>query len=273
MANTRLYIPGATLGNQGFQRFTYAPNHLSWKNQHFCVLHALRRDLSLVLARTVPPLAGKLKRPLVAADLGCGNQPYRFLVKRYAMQYIAIDLENNPLADISMDPVSAHVPLPSNTVDVILSTQVLEHVESPTHYLREARRLCSSHGILILSTHGIWKYHPKPADYWRWTASGLNKLLAETGWLVLDVHGVLGPLATALQLLQDTVAPAIPSSLRPLFTTPMQRVLCLADLFDPSFGKGPDNAAVLVAVAAKDDSSPCRGAAGDGAAAGANIGM
>ncbi|MBE3571232.1 MAG: class I SAM-dependent methyltransferase [Bacillales bacterium] len=108
-------------------------------------------------------------------DFGCGNKPYKPLFQNKCHTYVGVDIEGNPDADLIIE--NGRLPVENDSFDCVLSTQVLEYVEDPVLYLNEACRVLKSDGTLILSTHGLWQYHPDPTDYWRWTIDGLKKLL------------------------------------------------------------------------------------------------
>ncbi len=57
-------------------------------------------------------------------------------------------------------------------------------------------------GALVLSTHGVWLYHPHPEDHRRWTREGLVGDIQANGFIVDGCRPVLGPLAwtTVLRL-------------------------------------------------------------------------
>ncbi len=154
-------------------------------------------------------------------DFGCGNMPYRPLFVEHVSTYVGCDLPGNDDADLVME-VPGHVPLESGSVDVVLSSQVLEHVEDPAAYLHEAWRILRTGGRLILSTHGVWRYHPDPTDYQRWTCDGLRRDVTRAGFRITRWAGIMGPEATALQLWQDAVLPRVPKRLRSLFIRFMQ---------------------------------------------------
>jgi SAM-dependent methyltransferase len=116
-------------------------------------------------------------------DLGCGSSPYRALFSR-AASYARADIAGTPELDFTMDAETERVDAADGSFDVVVSSQVLEHVESPRLYLAEACRLLRSGGHLLLSTHGSYQDHPGPTDYWRWTRDGLEKELSGAGFAV-----------------------------------------------------------------------------------------
>jgi SAM-dependent methyltransferase len=166
--------------------------------------------------------------------------------------YTGCDFPGNELADQPIDEAD-HLPFASETVDVVLSTQVLEHVANPARYLREAHRVLGRDGLLILSTHGTWRYHPDPTDFWRWTAEGLKRQIETEGFQIERLRGVMGPAATALQLWQDAVSPRVHPRLRRLFQRFMQFLIRRADLRCPTEVRDAD-ACVYVVVARKLES-------------------
>ena len=121
--------------------------------------------------------------PLKLVDFGCGDMPYKPLFKQFIREYIGLDIESNKLADININKEGS-IPIENDSVDLVLSTQVLEHVENPSEYLSESFRILKNGGRMILSTHGYWIYHPTPNDYWRWTSSGLKKIIENSGFII-----------------------------------------------------------------------------------------
>jgi len=135
----------------------------------------------------------------LAIDYGCGSRPYDSLLKQSAKKVIGADLPGNPMADEIILP-DGRIPLPNACADLVVSFQVLEHVPNPQKYLEEAHRLLRPGGRLILSTHGIWPYHPHPKDFFRWTHEGLSFELERTGFFVEKIRPVLSGFRAVLQL-------------------------------------------------------------------------
>lgn len=138
------------------------------------------------------------KKEGMLIDYGCGSSPYKKLFLPIIDRYIAVDIDENKDADIIVEK-NKTIPLKNESAKILLSTQVLEHVADVDFYLGESRRLLEKKGLLILSTHGIWPYHPYPSDYHRWTRKGLEKTLQNEGFKVLEVFPILGPFASVTQ--------------------------------------------------------------------------
>lgn len=165
---------------------------------------------------------------LLLVDFGCGDMPYRSVIEPMVGKYLGVDLEMNPKAEHHID-FDSKTALPDNYADIILSNQVLEHVDTPSGYLQEAFRILKPGGTIILTTHGYWFYHPTPNDYWRWTSAGLRKTVEAEGFKITSFHGIMGLAASGLQLLQDAFCNKLPKSLRPPIALVMQTLILLFD--------------------------------------------
>jgi SAM-dependent methyltransferase len=146
-------------------------------------------------------------------DFGCGNKPYEPIFRKKFPLYIGADLEGNEAADLLIDS-EGRIECADNNFDCVLSSQVLEHVTSPQNYLSEAWRVLRPGGSLVISTHGIWPYHPDPTDFWRWTGDGLQAEIRKAGFEIADIQSVMGLETAALQLWQDSTFERLPSIAR-----------------------------------------------------------
>jgi SAM-dependent methyltransferase len=118
-------------------------------------------------------------------DYGCGGSPYRSLFPNatyHRADYISLEgLDFQISEDASLPAVQ------DCTYDMLLSTQVLEHVRKPEKYLSEAIRVLKPGGALVLSTHGVFYDHACPYDFRRWTADGLDLILREEGFSSIKI--------------------------------------------------------------------------------------
>ena len=129
-------------------------------------------------------------------DFGAGNSPYQRAFTRRGLRYVAADIDGP--APVQFVPGET-LPVPSGGMGAVVSFQVLEHVWDLDWYLGECHRVLHPDGRLLLSTHGVWLYHPHPTDFRRWTRDGLERELTSRGFEVLDVYPMVGPLAWTTQ--------------------------------------------------------------------------
>ena len=110
--------------------------------------------------------------------------------------YHRADLAGQSKVDFEYGP-DARLPEKVGGYDLVLSTQVLEHVEDPVGYLNECHRVLVPGGRLLLTTHGLFEDHGCPYDYWRWTVYGLAKMIEQAGFDISEVKKITtGPRAT-----------------------------------------------------------------------------
>jgi SAM-dependent methyltransferase len=196
-------------------------------------------------------MAGDLALPPAGRvlDYGCAEQPYRYFFAP-DVEYVGADLPGNPDAALTLNP-DGTVPAADASFDAILSTQVLEHVADPGLYLSECHRLLRPGGRLLLSTHGIFMYHPDPVDLWRWTGAGLRQAVEQAGFTVIRFEGIIGLAATGLQLLQDAISFRLSPRRVPWLALVMQRLVAFADRFETLESLG-HNAQVFALIAVRD---------------------
>jgi SAM-dependent methyltransferase len=124
-------------------------------------------------------------------DAGCGTKPYLPFVAPYAAMYRGLDMAPGEYVD-DVGAVET-LPYPDESFDLVLCTQVFEHLADPDAATREIHRVLRPDGVALVSTHGVFLYHPDPVDtdkdYWRWTHSGLRKLFSDNApWRALEIH-------------------------------------------------------------------------------------
>ncbi len=152
----------------------------------------LARALRLAFAELGPG-------PLDVVDVGCGTKPYLPWLRSCAGSYLGVDAYPGPYVD-RVSPAERLDFLAAGSVDLVLSTQTLEHVESPARVVAEARRVLRPGGVALLSTHGVFPFHGQPQDFWRWTHLGLKRLFEEAGFESVEVRPTDGIASAVLGL-------------------------------------------------------------------------
>lgn len=131
----------------------------------------VRRRCRLTRARV--PLAGK-----TILDFGCGNGAQTVELLTAGCSIVAVDIDRGDLERLSLFikereienilPVQYEgttLPIADNSVDVVVSYEVLEHVRSESHALNEIHRVLKAGGELVMSVpNKAWVFETHGAD-------------------------------------------------------------------------------------------------------------
>ncbi len=117
--------------------------------------------------------------------------------KRAGATYLGADFGEDAAVAISPD---GRLAARDASADVVLSVQVLEHVRDLDAYFAEIARVLKPSGVLLLSTHGTWLYHPHPEDHRRWTRTGLVTDIEARAFDVKEIEAIVGPLGTTTMI-------------------------------------------------------------------------
>ncbi|HEX9608932.1 MAG TPA: methyltransferase domain-containing protein [Candidatus Paceibacterota bacterium] len=145
-----------------------------------------RKNLELFLARHATE-----KRVL---DIGAGGSSYH----RFFPNRVAIDVDPARKPDVVAD---AHeLPFEDNEFEIVLCTEVLEHLKEPRVAIGEMNRVLKRGGTLILTTRFVYPIHDAPNDFWRFTKYGLRELFKE--WDIIELKAETRMFSTIGVLLQ-----------------------------------------------------------------------
>ena len=134
----------------------------------------------ILLRSQIADLASNLNLGFVL-DVGGGDgSRYRNLLNYSAFQ--SLDIDSNTWPDILAS--ASEIPLETDSVDTIFSSQMLEHVVDPVACLIEISRVLKPGGLLILTVPFLNEMHSEPVDFWRFTKFGIENLLEKTGFQI-----------------------------------------------------------------------------------------
>ena len=119
-------------------------------------------------------------------DVGCGEKPFETQYNDIANFCLGIDVPTSAHSHSKIDvfATATAVPFRDSTFNIILCTEVLEHVSEPGTSLDEFYRALVPGGKLILTTPFMVPEHEAPYDYFRYTRFGLEYLLTKSGFVV-----------------------------------------------------------------------------------------
>jgi SAM-dependent methyltransferase len=137
------------------------------------------------LARILPQVTGTV------LDVGCGIQPFRRMFSAQ-VRYVGVDTVDSKAHFGYETPDTLYYsgdtwPVADQTADFILCTETLEHIPDPEVFLKEAFRTLKLGGRALFTVPFAARWHFIPYDYWRYTPSGLGRLLQRAGFTGVEV--------------------------------------------------------------------------------------
>ena len=111
----------------------------------------------------------------VLLDVGCGTQPFKNLILENGIEYLSQDfgkyegdntffgLHNSEKPKDSIDFICDILEIPEKRqFDIVLCTEVFEHVPDPAKALEKLLKLVSTSGVLIVTVPGSSWTHQAP---------------------------------------------------------------------------------------------------------------
>lgn len=137
-------------------------------------------------------------------DVGAGDMPYRELFADF--EYLSHDWEgtlHTPNRDYDVVSPADQLPLGDASIDVVVCTQVLEHLPEPWLAVEEFHRILVPGGRLILTAPLVWPLHELPYDYYRFTSYGLGHLIDRAGFASREISAMNDAPGTVAALLRE----------------------------------------------------------------------
>ena len=145
---------------------------------------------------------GALFPGAVLLDAGAGE--CKWSEKFPDVQYIGLDAKvGDPTWDFGQVQIEADlnesIPMPDNSVDVVITIQVMEHLNRPQVAAREFARVLKPGGHVFATTPFFYQEHQQPYDFYRYTRYGLRYLFEQAG---LEVR-YIEPMGGFFMMLRD----------------------------------------------------------------------
>lgn len=142
-----------------------------WYHGDYFIINHLRRFLENQLDQCV--VSG-----CRVCDIGCGEQPLRAHIEALGGIYTGVDIAQNSSGTVDVIASITNIPLPNSCFDVILCTEVLEHVSDTFAAFHELARLVKGGGKIILTVPFAYPLHEEPYDFVRLTPYQISECAA-----------------------------------------------------------------------------------------------
>ncbi|MCK5027390.1 MAG: class I SAM-dependent methyltransferase [Candidatus Pacebacteria bacterium] len=132
-------------------------------------------------------------------DIGVGKAPYKKLIKHDV--YTGVDIEDRGgVENVLIEDLNEGLSLPDNIADLIIITEVLEHIKQPQKAVNELYRVLKKGGECVITVPFVWEMHEVPNDFFRYTYFGIEHLLKEAGFKSYTVTPSSGHWYTMCQI-------------------------------------------------------------------------
>lgn len=118
-------------------------------------------------------------------DLGAGNSPYAAWYSSQCDFVVTTDIAAHP--GLSVITGAEMLPFEDGSFDVVLATEVLEHVTDFEASMNEIRRVLAPGGNVIITVPYFYPTHEPPHDHRRFTHHGLRASLEARDLTVADL--------------------------------------------------------------------------------------
>jgi SAM-dependent methyltransferase len=109
----------------------------------------------------------------------------------YHKNIINLDIKSGP--NINICGQAEFLPFHDSSLAIIMSQEVLEHVEEYNSAINEMYRVLKKGGLLYLQLPFILGFHSGPHDYLRFTIPGIRSLVTKAGFSIEEIEMATGP--------------------------------------------------------------------------------
>lgn len=130
----------------------------------------------------------KLPTPARVLEVGSRRvgSPQAFRAMYAGSEFIGMDAQAGDGVDVVADLTDALASdsgiLKAASFDLVICCSVLEHVRQPWFAAQAIASLMRPGAALYLSVPWVWRWHPYPDDYWRFSWQGVEALFPTLAW-------------------------------------------------------------------------------------------
>ncbi|RAG85897.1 methyltransferase type 11 [Streptacidiphilus pinicola] len=101
-------------------------------------------------------------------------------------EYVGVDMASGPGVDLLCPAEELIERFGESSFDVVISTEVLEHVQDWRAVVHNLKGVLRDRGLLIITTRSRgFEFHPYPLDFWRFEVADMAAIFGDLGIEVL----------------------------------------------------------------------------------------
>ncbi len=110
-----------------------------------------------------------------------------FIESRDPEIYVGVDVVNGPGVDVICDGENLLDKFQEETFDIVISTELLEHVRNWAKVVSNIKKVCKPGGIILITTRSIgFPFHGYPYDFWRYELEDMEAIFSDCEIQVLE---------------------------------------------------------------------------------------
>jgi len=117
------------------------------------------------------------------------NGSVRPLIEKFCKpnKYVGVDIENGKFVDFIVPAEKLVEFFGINKFDVVISTEMLEHVKDWRIVINNLKEVLKPGGIIYITTRSKgFGYHAYPYDFWRYEIEDIKKIFSDFEILILE---------------------------------------------------------------------------------------